>query len=120
MNFAKLVGLAIAAAFFAPVAAGAAEQPAAFKVCAVCHKIEPGKNLVGPSLFGVVGRKSAAVEGFKYSASMAKINVVWDEATLAKYLPKPMQMVPGTRMTYDGLKKREDVAQVISYLKTLK
>lgn len=91
-----------------------------FNKCMACHTIED-KNKVGPSLHGIVGRKAASVEGFKYSdAMLAKgaEGVIWDEATLAAYLPDPKAFVPGTKMTFPGLKNPEDVANVIAYLKT--
>ena len=68
-----------------------------FNKCMACHAIDD-KNKIGPSLKGVVGR--------------------WDEATLAAYLPDPKAFVPGTKMTFPGLKNPEDVADVIAYLKT--
>ena len=91
-----------------------------FKKCMACHAIDE-KNKIGPSLKGVVGRKAATVEGFKYSdAMLAKgaEGVVWDEATLAAYLPDPKAFVPGTKMTFAGLKKPEEVADIIAFLKT--
>jgi len=121
MKFLKLVGLAIAAAVVAPLAATAADAPPpAFRICKSCHSLEAGKNAVGPSLFGIVGRASATAPGYAYSDAMKKLGVTWDEATLAKYLPAPLQMVPGTKMTFPGLKKPEEVTQVIEFLKTLK
>ena len=92
-----------------------------FKKCMTCHTAEDTTNKIGPSLKGVVGRKAATVEGFKYSdAMLAKgaEGVVWDEATLAAYLPNPKSFVPGTKMTFPGLKNPEDVANVIAFLKT--
>lgn len=91
-----------------------------FKKCMACHAIDD-KNKIGPSLKGIVGRKAATVEGFKYSdAMLAKgaEGVVWDEATLAAYLPDPKAWVPGTKMAFAGLKKPEEVADLIAFLKT--
>jgi cytochrome c len=91
-----------------------------FKKCMACHAIDD-KNKIGPSLKGIVGRKAAIVEGFKYSdAMLAKgaEGVIWDEATLAAYLPDPKAFVPGTKMAFPGLKVPEDVADLIAFLKT--
>jgi cytochrome c len=91
-----------------------------FKKCMACHAIDE-KNKIGPSLKGIVGRKAATVEGFKYSdAMLAKgaEGVVWDEATLAAYLPDPKAWVPGTKMAFPGLKKPEEVTDLIAFLKT--
>ena len=92
-----------------------------FKKCMACHTAEDTTNKVGPSLKGIVGRKAASVEGYKYSDAMlakAAEGVIWDEATLAAYLPDPKSFVPGTKMTFPGLKNPEDVANVIAFLKT--
>ena len=91
-----------------------------FKKCMACHAIDE-KNKIGPSLKGIVGRKAATVEGFKYSDAMlakAAEGVVWDEATLTVYLPDPKAFVPGTKMVFPGLKKPEEVTDLIAFLKT--
>ena len=98
----------------------AAAGKSVFNKCAICHSPAPGKNSVGPSLFGVVGRHSASVEGFKYSDAMKAANKTWDEATLDVYLTDPKAMLPGTKMTFPGLPKAEDRANLIAYLATLK
>lgn len=116
----KKVGLALAAMLLAPVAATAADAPAAFNQCKACHKVEAGKHGVGPSLFGVVGAKAGHAEGYKYSDAHIKSGLTWDEATLAKYLADPKATVPGNKMAFAGLKKDEDVKAVVEYLKTLK
>ena len=91
-----------------------------FKKCKACHKIGEGaKNLVGPVLTGVVGRPIASYEGFKYSSAMTAFSeegAVWDEATLATFLADPKGTVPKTKMTFRGLKKEKDIANVIAYL----
>lgn len=91
-----------------------------FKKCKACHTVDKdGKNLVGPNLFHIVGKKAAQREGFKYSSAMAESGLTWDEATLDVYLTKPKALVPKTKMTFVGLKKDKQRADVIAYLKTL-
>jgi len=102
-----------------------AADPAAGKsvfnsYCSICHSVQPGKNMVGPSLFGVVGRKSGSVPGFRYSPDNQSANITWDQATLDKYLQSPRSVIPGTIMTYAGLKDDTKRADLIAYLATLK
>jgi cytochrome c len=91
-----------------------------FNKCAICHSPAAGKTIIGPSLFGIVGRPSASLPGYSYSDPMKAANKTWDEATLDAYLTDPKAMVPGTKMTFPGLPKPEDRANVIAYLATLK
>jgi cytochrome c len=93
---------------------------AAFKKCALCHPIEAGKNKIGPSLFGVVGRKAASLENFNYSEGMKKFDHTWDEATLDTYLADPRTTVSGTKMIFPGIKDKTERDDVIAYLETLK
>lgn len=94
-----------------------------YKKCKACHAVEDGKNKVGPHLFAVLDRPAAAVEGFKYSKAMkaaAEEGLVWDIASLAEYLAAPKKMIKGTKMAFVGLKKPEDVTNVIAYLAQFK
>lgn len=115
----------IAAALAVVAAAGAAHADAeagkkVFNKCKACHKVEEGKNGVGPSLHGVVGRPVASLEGYKYSDAMKAFGEggkVWDEATLTTYLHDPKKAVPGTKMAFAGLKKDEEITDVLDYIK---
>ena len=89
-----------------------------FAQCKTCHVAEKGVNRVGPSLYGLVGRHSGITPGYKYSAANLNSGVVWNEPTLYKYLEAPMKFMPGTKMSFGGLKKPQDRADVIAYLKT--
>jgi cytochrome c len=80
--------------------------------CAICHTVEQGKNKIGPSLFGVVGRKSGSIEGFKYSEANRAANLTWDEPTLDKYLTDPKALVKGTIMTFPGIKNDTETASM--------
>jgi cytochrome c len=120
-----IAGLAAVAAMALGLsAAQAADADAGQKVfkrsCGTCHTTEPGKNRVGPSLHGVVGRTSGTVDGFKYSEAMKNINWTWDNDHLNQYLENPKKAVPGNKMIFVGLKKEDDRANLIAYLDTLK
>lgn len=106
------------------VASASAQDAAAgalvFKTqCAGCHSVDPGKTIVGPSLFGVVGRTAGSVEGFKYSPANKGSGITWDEATLDSYINNPQKVVKGTIMPYPGLKDATQRANLIAYLATL-
>jgi len=116
LAFGSLVAMVAGPAMAADVDAG----KTAFKKCALCHTTEAGKNKIGPSLFGIVGRKSAAVENFNYSEAMTKFDHTWDEGTLDEYLADPRGTVPGTKMIFPGIKEKTERDDVIAYLETLK
>jgi cytochrome c len=87
--------------------------------CGICHSPEPGTNKIGPSLFGVVGRPAGHIEDFDYSEANRTSGITWDLPTLDRYLTGPQAMVPGTKMTFPGLKDPAERGAVIAYLATL-
>ena len=87
--------------------------------CGICHDVAPGKNRIGPSLFGIVGRKAGSEAGFTYSDGNKNSGLTWDEATLDKYLADPRGTIPGTKMTYAGVKNEQQRKDLIAYLATL-
>ena len=88
--------------------------------CAVCHSIEAGIQKVGPSLAGVVGRKSGSIADFPYSPAMASASLIWTKPQLNNYLTNPQGVVHGTKMLFPGLKNAKERTQLIDYLATLK
>src|SRR5215472_2430310 len=101
----------------APIAGG---DPAAgklvFRKCQVCHSLEPGKDVLGPSLAGIIGRKSGAESNYSYSPAMKDANLTWDAKTLDAYLEDPQKFVPGNKMPFPGLKTAQDRTDVIAFL----
>ena len=92
-----------------------------FKKCMACHTVAATTNKVGPHLVGVVGRKVATVEGYSYSDGMkefASTGAVWDEATLGTYLENPKALVSKTKMAFAGIKKEDERANLIAFLKS--
>lgn len=87
-----------------------------FNKCKACHWADKEKNKVGPHLVGLFGREAGALEDFKYSDAMKESGIVWDAETLIPYLKKPKEAVPGTKMAFVGLKKDQQIADVIAYL----
>jgi len=123
MRFPNLILGLVASLVLGPNPAPAADIEAgkvAFKKCALCHTAEPGKNKIGPSLFGVVGRKSGNVDNFSYSEAMKNFDHTWDAETLDTYLADPRAVVPGTKMIFPGIKDKTERDDVIAYLETLK
>jgi cytochrome c len=117
--------VSLALAFATAMGAGAAHADGdaangekIFAKCKACHTVEAGKNKVGPSLAGVVGRKAGMAEGFNYSDAMKNSGLTWDEATLNTYLTGPKKLVPGTKMAFPGLPNEQDRLDVIAYLKS--
>ncbi|AXI48179.1 cytochrome c family protein [Sulfitobacter sp. SK012] len=93
-----------------------------FSKCKACHMVgEKAKNRVGPELNGIVGASAGAVEGFKYSKALtaqAEAGLVWDEASLSEFLANPKKFMPGTKMSFKGFRKEEQLADIVSYLAT--
>jgi cytochrome c len=85
--------------------------------CAGCHTEKP--DALGPSLKGVVGRKSAALEDYRYSNPMKRANLIWDETNLREYIANPQAKVKGNRMPFGGVTNPKDLEDVVAYLKTL-
>ncbi len=106
----------------APAAGDPAKGKKVFNKCKACHFVDKEKNKVGPYLKGVVGRPVASVEGFKYSDAMkakaAELGT-WTKENLARYLANPKGLIPGNKMAFAGLKKPQDIADVIAYLESV-
>ncbi|GMG84383.1 cytochrome c family protein [Paralimibaculum aggregatum] len=91
-----------------------------FNKCKACHVLDKEQNRVGPHLVGIIGRPVGAVEDFKYSDAMMAWGEgkTWDDATLAEYLGNPKKVVPGTKMAFAGLKKDDQIADLIAFIKS--
>lgn len=118
MAFAMLSGAAATALPSAPPG-DAIKGKAAFARCAACHAVAPGKNGIGPSLAGVVGRPAGAVPGFRYSPAVKNAQLVWDEANIARFIAGPSKLVPGTKMIAPAVTSPQDQANIVAYLKTV-
>lgn len=119
MTAAALV-LALGAPAFAEGDAEAGEK--VFKKCKACHQVgEDAKNRVGPVLNGIVGQPAAALEDFKYSSVLqerAAEGLVWTNEELSAFLASPKKYMKGTKMSFAGLRKDDDIEDVIAYLAT--
>jgi len=103
----------------AATSARLADAPPGFATCRSCHSVEPGRNGIGPSLFGIVGTRAGEVPGFNFSPALKASGVTWDRQSLDTWLQGPMKMVPGTRMVI-GVPDPQRRKDVIDYLETLK
>jgi cytochrome c len=120
MRRTVIAGLLLAGSATGALAADPAAGEKIFKSqCGICHAVVAGENRIGPTLFGVVGRRAGSVPGFNYTADHKKLGIAWDAATLDKYLANPRAMVPDTSMVYAGLKDDAERADLVAYLETL-
>ena len=99
---------------------GAQEGEALFRECRGCHEVGEGAgNRAGPHLNDLIGRPAGQVEGFRYSPAMEGSGIIWDRATLDGFLADPRGTVPGTRMSYRGMRDADDRAALIDWLADL-
>jgi len=99
-----------------------AEGEKVFRKCKACHQVgADAQNKTGPQLNGIMGRQAGTVEGFRYSGAMEEAGaegLVWTTETLAEFLAKPRSYIKGTKMSFAGLRKEDDIAAVEAYLST--
>ncbi|MGZ5786279.1 MAG: c-type cytochrome, partial [Ramlibacter sp.] len=116
-----LLAIVLAVGWAGAMAAPAAATPnvahgeEVYNRCVACHALRTDR--VGPRHCGLVGRRAGIVPGFAYTQAMKKSKLTWDEKTLDRFLQKPMKVVPGTAMTYDGVPDVNDRHDLIAYLK---
>jgi cytochrome c len=120
----KKLFLAVAAAGLLAAGSASAQDAAAgekvFAKCKACHSNVAGKNMVGPSLFGIVGRQAGTVAGFNYSEANKNSGVTWTTDKLDTYLTDPKAFMPGNKMAFPGVKDDAERKNLIAYLETLK
>lgn len=115
--------MALPAAALAQDAGDPAKGEKVFAQCKACHVVDKEANRVGPYLKGIIGRNVASVPDYKYSTAMldyAKTHPVWTDEQFLTYIENPKGVVPGTKMAYGGVKKPDDRANLLAYLKTMK
>src|SRR5438477_4641495 len=116
-------GLVLAGVIVVASSAGALAQDVAagetsFKKCLPCHRIGEGaKNLVGPELNGLEGRKSGSADGFSYTEANKNSGITWDEAQFKEYITNPRAKIPGTKMVFAGISSETERNNLWSYLK---
>ena len=111
----------VAALAIAPLSAQAQDVAAgekSFNKCRSCHQVgETAKNTVGPTLNGLFGRQSGRVEGYNYSESNKNSGITWDETTFAEYIKDPKAKIPGTKMSFSGIKNEQEIKDLTAFLK---
>lgn len=120
MRFIAVCACALTAMGFAWAAGDRTRGASVFQQCAVCHSTVPGEHMTGPSLANVWHSKAGTAQGYRrYSEAMKHADVVWNEAALDKWLTNPETFIPGTSMTFAGLRDSRAREDVIAYLKAV-
>lgn len=121
---AKETGIKVALAMAAPApqkTVTSPVRPASFGQCAVCHSDKQGqKSGFGPNLFGIAGTKAGAVPGYAFSAAMTSSGVLWNRENLDAFLLSPQSRIPGTKMSFSGVKDAEKRKEIVDYILGLK
>lgn len=122
VSVAGIVVSSVVLASSAALAQDAAEGEKVFRrQCFICHTVDKGgPTKQGPNLFGLIGRKTGSVEGFRYTNANKSADITWTPETLDPYLTNPRKVIPGTNMAFAGLSKEDDRKNLIAYLQTLK
>ena len=112
-------GAAVIAAMSAGAMAADLENgKSVFNKCRACHQLgETAKNMVGPVLNGLFGRKAGTIEGFNYSEANKSSGITWDEATFREYIKNPKAKIPNTKMVFVGISDDADIDDLVAYLK---
>lgn len=121
MILKSLLAVAFLAATLSPAAAAgdAKAGERVFLKCRACHQVgEKAKNVVGPELNGLFGRTAGTAPGYSYSEANKASGIVWNEANFREYIADPRATIPGTKMVFAGLKKEQEVDDLVAYLKT--
>ncbi len=118
MNRIVLTAIAVVSSAAPALAQDLAAGETSFKKCMACHRVGPeAKNLVGPVLNGLEGRKSGTIEGYNYTDANKNSGITWDEKTFAEYITDPRVKIPGTKMVFAGIKSENEKAALWAYLK---
>ena len=113
-----LIGAVLAASSGGALAGDVAAGEQSFKKCLPCHSIGPdAKNKIGPAQNGLDGRKAGTVAGFNYSDANKSSGITWNEATFKEYIQAPQARIPGTKMTFAGIKDPKEADDLWAYLK---
>jgi cytochrome c len=121
MRTLVLVTAALAASINVAKAQDAAAGEGVFRQCRACHAIGPeARNLVGPVLNGLDGRKSGTIEGYSYSEPNKNSGITWSEASFKEYIVNPTARIPGTKMVFIGIKNEKEIANIWAFLKQFK
>jgi cytochrome c len=119
MNRTALVALFLVVGLGQASAQDAAAGEKVFAVCKACHQVgDSAKNVVGPVLNGLIGRKAGSVEGYNHTDANKKSGITWDEATFSEYIKDPKAKIPGTKMAFAGIKDERKIKDLIAYLHT--
>jgi cytochrome c len=111
----------VALSLSAPALAAPLPRPAAFGICAACHKVEKGApNTIGPNLWGIGNSKAGSATGFAHSAAMKNSKIKWTKANLVAFIQEPQKIIPGNRMPFGGLKNPTSAGQIADYILSLK
>ena len=121
MHTAKLICTIVltCSASLAHAQGDAARGEKYFVDCASCHSLTAGENGVGPSLAGVLGRKAATLDDYRYSPALKRSNIVWSPQTLDDFIADPQKAVPANRMPYAGMTNASERADLIAYLQKM-